>query len=84
VQKADELERQFGQTLTARRPRNLAVGGSHVLSASILAPGLGIRGISNLEITALVYLRRNDDKTKKHLTIGAIIKKCGNRKQLGV
>jgi LysR family transcriptional regulator, low CO2-responsive transcriptional regulator len=38
LRKADELERHFGQTLTARRPRNLAVGGSHVLSASILAP----------------------------------------------
>ena len=38
VRKAEELERQFGQTRAADSPEHLAVGGSHVLSASILAP----------------------------------------------
>ena len=38
LRKAEELERQFGQTLAANRPGHLAVGGSHFLSASILAP----------------------------------------------
>ena len=38
VRKAEELERQFGQTRAADSPEHLAVGGSHVLSASVLAP----------------------------------------------
>jgi LysR family transcriptional regulator, low CO2-responsive transcriptional regulator len=38
LRKAEELERQFGQTLAANCPGHLAVGGSHVLSASVLAP----------------------------------------------
>ncbi len=37
VQKAEELEREFGRTPAATRPGHLSVGGSHVLSASILA-----------------------------------------------
>jgi DNA-binding transcriptional LysR family regulator len=37
LRKAEELERQFGQTLAANRAGHLAVGGSHVLSASVLA-----------------------------------------------
>jgi len=39
LRKAEELERQFGEPpVEARRARHLAVGGSHVLSASVLAP----------------------------------------------
>jgi DNA-binding transcriptional LysR family regulator len=38
LRKAEELERQFGQTLAANCPGHLAVGGTHFLSASILAP----------------------------------------------
>jgi DNA-binding transcriptional LysR family regulator len=38
LRKVEELERQFGQTLAANCPAHLAVGGSHVLSASVLAP----------------------------------------------
>jgi DNA-binding transcriptional LysR family regulator len=38
LRKAEELERQFGQSRIASSSRHLTVGGSHVLSASILAP----------------------------------------------
>ncbi len=38
VQKAEEMERKFGQPPAASSARQLRVGGSHVLSASILAP----------------------------------------------
>jgi DNA-binding transcriptional LysR family regulator len=38
LRKAAELEKEFGQPPAASSPRYLTVGGSHVLSASILAP----------------------------------------------
>jgi DNA-binding transcriptional LysR family regulator len=38
LRKAAELEKEFGQCPAASSPRHLTVGGSHVLSASILAP----------------------------------------------
>jgi DNA-binding transcriptional LysR family regulator len=38
LRKAEELERQFGQALAANCREHLAVGGTHFLSASILAP----------------------------------------------
>lgn len=38
LRKAEELERQFGEPPVETRARHLAVGGSHVLSASVLAP----------------------------------------------
>ena len=38
LRKAEELEKQFGQSRVVTSPRHLTVGGSHVLSASMLAP----------------------------------------------